>query len=321
MSEESSDKMGRQWTDLRSKVRTWVRRGASGSCGSLWPTCEFSEPSQPSHNPASGTELQYPPMDSEILHIVDSDTENNRNITAIFFAIFGGQKTSFGENLRSEAKFRQIWDLRINQGPRLVQSTMKSALFVLSLSRYSPQQSARSFSGPSRYMVLNMKVRFSTYNILHCGWELRREETGEKHDKLEALHIKPYEWTRLLNLFSGSIHSITFDEYSHISHCAEEAQHTFSLDMRSTSTPWLAIPALEKPYAQWKLASKLFNYTVFWPALEYGGNTVTLLFAPKYIPKSWRMDSPQTLLKTPIQSSNSLQPGYTVFICGAKIID
>ncbi|KAJ7465771.1 hypothetical protein B0H11DRAFT_1922049 [Mycena galericulata] len=75
MSEESSDKMGQQWTDLRSKVRTWVRCGASGSCGRLSEPREFSGPSQPSHNP-SGTELHNSPMDSEILHIIDSDYEN-----------------------------------------------------------------------------------------------------------------------------------------------------------------------------------------------------------------------------------------------------
>ncbi|KAK7017665.1 ribonuclease H-like domain-containing protein [Favolaschia claudopus] len=117
----------------------------------------------------------------------------------------------------------------------------------------------------AKQMILDMKVRWSsTYHMLHRAWDLRRdvdtfafeiaqEESGEKGEKLEALRLKSEEWARV-------------DLFLNLLACAEEAQHAFSSDMRSTLH--LAIPALEKLHAQWKLASENAQYTDFWPALE-----------------------------------------------------
>ncbi|KAJ7028990.1 hypothetical protein C8F04DRAFT_47655 [Mycena alexandri] len=126
----------------------------------------------------------------------------------------------------------------------------------------------RKHSDPAvvaKQMVLDMKVRWSsTYHMLHRGWDLRRdvdtfvfemaqEETGDKRDKLEGLRLKHDEWNRV-------------DLFLNLLACAEQAQHAFSSELRSTLH--LAIPALERLHAQWSVAAEDVKYSAFWPALE-----------------------------------------------------
>ncbi|KAJ7760272.1 hypothetical protein DFH07DRAFT_771902 [Mycena maculata] len=100
----------------------------------------------------------------------------------------------------------------------------------------------------ARQMVLDMK------DVDTFVFEMAQEEGGAaKREKLEALRLRPDEWVRV-------------DLFLNLLACAEEAQHAFSSDPRSTLH--LAIPALEKLHAQWKLASEDAKYEAYWPALE-----------------------------------------------------
>ncbi|KAJ6593319.1 ribonuclease H-like domain-containing protein, partial [Mycena capillaripes] len=79
------------------------------------------------------------------------------------------------------------------------------------------------------------------------------ERDCEKSDKLEALQLSADEWTRI-DLFLNVLQS------------AQDAQHQFSSDLRSTLH--LAIPALEKLHAEWTSKSSKEKYSPFHEAIE-----------------------------------------------------
>ncbi|KAF7346742.1 putative AC transposase [Mycena sanguinolenta] len=118
----------------------------------------------------------------------------------------------------------------------------------------------------AKQMILDMKVRWSsTYAMLDRGYELREavdqfvseiaanERDREKSDKLEALQLSADEWTRI-DLFLNVLQS------------AQDAQHQFSSDLRSTLH--LAIPALEKLHAEWTSKGSKEKYSPFHEAIE-----------------------------------------------------
>ncbi|KAJ7156688.1 hypothetical protein C8R46DRAFT_1294370 [Mycena filopes] len=115
-------------------------------------------------------------------------------------------------------------------------------------------------------MILDMKVRWSsTYSMLDRGYQLkefvdtfifeiaRDEKDREKREKLTALQLTEAKWSRI-DLFLNVLQS------------AQNAQHAFSADLRSTLH--LAIPALEKLHAEWTVKSNQAKYSVFHDALE-----------------------------------------------------
>ncbi|KAF8144961.1 ribonuclease H-like domain-containing protein, partial [Mycena galopus ATCC 62051] len=79
------------------------------------------------------------------------------------------------------------------------------------------------------------------------------ERDREKSDKLETLQLSADEWTRI-DLFLNVLQS------------AQDAQHQFSSDLRSTLH--LAIPALEKLHAEWTSKGSREKYLPFHEAIE-----------------------------------------------------
>ncbi|KAJ7883860.1 hypothetical protein B0H14DRAFT_3432671 [Mycena olivaceomarginata] len=115
-------------------------------------------------------------------------------------------------------------------------------------------------------MILDMKVRWSSiYAMLDRGHQLkeffdtfvfaiaRDEKDTEKCQKLTALQLTEDEWNRI-DLFLNVLQS------------AQDAQHAFSADLRSTLH--LAIPALEQLHTEWTAKSTKEKYSAFHPAIE-----------------------------------------------------
>ncbi|KAJ7303116.1 hypothetical protein DFH08DRAFT_904132 [Mycena albidolilacea] len=110
-----------------------------------------------------------------------------------------------------------------------------------------------------------MKVRWSsTYAMLDrahnlkesvndFAFEIAMDEVGEKRQKLAKLQLSEAEWTRV-------------DLFLNLLAVAEQAQHRFSSDLKSTLH--LALPALESLHAGWTQLAADPRYIHFVPAIE-----------------------------------------------------
>ncbi|KAJ7731335.1 hypothetical protein DFH07DRAFT_992045 [Mycena maculata] len=138
----------------------------------------------------------------------------------------------------------------------------------------------------ARQMVLDMK------DVDTFVFEMAQEEGGAaKREKLEALWLRPDEWVRV-------------DLFLNLLTCAKEAQHAFSSDLRSTLH--LAIPALEKLHAQWKLASKDAKYEAYWPALA-----AAMAKVDEYYQKTSNLDAyPLAMVLDPVQKFSHIKTNW-----------
>ncbi|KAJ7715225.1 hypothetical protein DFH07DRAFT_785644, partial [Mycena maculata] len=99
-----------------------------------------------------------------------------------------------------------------------------------------------------KQMILDMKAVHQFISEIAAN-----ERDREKSDKLEALQLTADEWNRI-DLFLNVLQS------------AQDAQHQFSSDLRSTLH--LAIPALEKLHAEWTSKGSKEKYFPFHEAIE-----------------------------------------------------
>jgi hypothetical protein len=101
-------------------------------------------------------------------------------------------------------------------------------------------------------------------------FEIAREEKDrEKCDKLTALQLTEAEWDQI-DLFRNVLRVLVLPLHPSSSwndfQSAQDAQHTFSADLRSTLH--LTIPALEKLHAEWTVKSTKPKYYIFHDAID-----------------------------------------------------
>jgi hypothetical protein len=99
-------------------------------------------------------------------------------------------------------------------------------------------------------------------------FKVAMDEVGEKRQKLMALQLTEAEWSRVnlfLNLLAVQFFICSLSLLTPQQH-AEECQHKFSSDLKST--PHLALPALESLHAGWTKCAADPQYSHFADALE-----------------------------------------------------